>query len=53
MTLSSRTGLLTLDPERNPVGVSIAPRFATALELADRQPGTSFGPSQVAKSMRR
>jgi len=44
---------LTLDPRQNPIGESVAPRFAMALELADRQLGTSFGPSLVAKSTRR
>lgn len=43
---------LKLDPTRTPMGQSVASRFAMALELADRELGTSFGPSEVPRSMR-
>jgi len=43
---------LGLAPEHTPVGPSVAPRFAMALELADRELGTQFGPSELATAVR-
>jgi hypothetical protein len=33
---------ISLDPERNPIGESVAPRSIRALQFADRELGTRF-----------
>jgi hypothetical protein len=43
---------LTLDPERTPIGPSIAPRAASAFAWADRELGTQFGPLTPALNVR-
>ncbi len=43
---------LSLDPERVPVGPSVAPLGVEAFALADRELGTTFGPFEPARAVR-
>ena len=41
------------DPERCPIGPSLAPRVVDAFALADRELGTGLGPLEPAPSVQR